>query len=132
MIAVDTSALITIVLDEPRAEDLQTRLADENVLLVSAGTLTECRIVALQRRVLRALDQLLNDLQWTVTDVDEATSRRIGDIYGRGNHPAKLNFGDCFAYDVAKQNNCRSSSSANDFAQTDIVTPSEPVYSRFR
>lgn len=69
--------------------------------------------------------RLINELDLRIIPVEEATALRIADIYaryGKKNHQAKLNFGDCFAYDVAKQNNCPLLFVGNDFAQTDIVS----------
>lgn len=60
-----------------------------------------------------------------IVPVDEATSYRAGEIYtrwGKGLHPAALNYCDCFSYDVAKQLDCPLLYIGNDFSQTDIVS----------
>ena|SRR5579862_9436502 len=97
MIAVDTSALMAILLKEPDADACKRVLAVEDEILISAGTVAEALIVS---------------------------ARRIGQTYeqwGRGLHPAALNFGGCFAYDVAKEHACRLLYVGGDFAQTDIA-----------
>ena len=56
--------------------------------------------------------------------VTEATARRIAAVYGqwgRGIHLAGLNFGDCFAYEIAKEQGCALLYVGNDFTQTDIA-----------
>ena len=123
MIAVDTSALMAIVLDEAAAEACIAALEAEDEILISAGTLAEALIVSARRNVgaemLRFIDRLAPD----VVTVTPASARRIAEIYqqwGRGIHPAALNFGDCFAYEVAKEHGCRLLYVGEDFAKTDI------------
>jgi ribonuclease VapC len=58
-----------------------------------------------------------------IVTVTPASARRIAEAYqrwGRGLHPAALNFGDCFAYEVAKEHACRLLYVGDDFAKTDI------------
>jgi len=58
-----------------------------------------------------------------IVSVTPASARRIAEAYrqwGRGLHPAALNFGDCFAYEVAKEHACRLLYVGGDFAKTDI------------
>jgi ribonuclease VapC len=96
MIAVDTSALMAIVLGEPQADALIAVLEAEDDLLISAGTVAEALIVS---------------------------ARRIAEAYrtwGKGAHPASLNFGDCFAYEVAREHGCRLLFVGDDFVRTDI------------
>jgi ribonuclease VapC len=55
--------------------------------------------------------------------MDEESARRVGDAYqrwGRGLNPAQLNFGDCFAYELAQYFGCPLLYVGNDFARTDI------------
>lgn len=123
MIAVDTSALITILLAEPGFEGCIAALSEHADALISAGTLAETRIVAAQRGIEPQLTALLHRKKFSVIAVTEATSERIGKIYaqwGKGIHPAGLNFGDCFAYDVAKEHSCPLLFVGNDFSRTDI------------
>jgi ribonuclease VapC len=63
------------------------------------------------------------DLGFEVVTVTPATARHIGaayDQWGRGVHPAGLNLGDCFAYELARERACALLYVGNDFAQTDI------------
>jgi ribonuclease VapC len=123
MIAVDTSALLALALDEPRASECATALQSDD-LIMSAMTLAEALVVASRRGVGHQLRSLLDGLDFTVVSVSQVTSERIAriyDLWGKGIHPAALNLGDCFAYDVAKQHGCKLLYVGNDFAKTDIV-----------
>ena len=123
MIAIDTSALLVIVLREPMAEPCKAVLAAEDEILISAGTLAELLIVAVGRGIAPEMAEFLDQFEFNIVPVTEAAARRIGHAYqrwGRGMHPAALNFGDCFAYEVAKQHGCRLLYVGDDFAKTDI------------
>ena len=123
MIAVDTSALMAILLKEPDADACKSVLAAEDEILISAGTVAEALIVSARRNVGVEMARLIDDLGCEIVSVTPASARRIGQAYeqwGRGMHPAALNFGDCFAYEVAKEHACRLLYVGDDFAQTDI------------
>ena len=123
MIAVDTSALMAIVTSEPEALACERLLYEEQELLISAGTVAEALIVAARRDVLEAMMTLVEGLDFEIVPVTAASATRIGHAYarwGKGIHPAGLNFGDCFAYDVAKQHACPLLYIGNDFSKTDI------------
>jgi ribonuclease VapC len=123
VIAVDTSALIAIVLKEPQAQACLAALEAEDELLISAGTLAETLIVSAGRNIGAEMARLLDGLDLKIVSVTPAAARQIGLIYqqwGRGMHPAGLNFGDCFAYQVAKEHACRLLYVGDDFAKTDI------------
>ena len=123
MIAVDTSALMAIVLNEPEADALIAVLEAEDDLLISAGTVAEALIVAERRNVGAEMERLLDGLGFEVVAVTPASARRIAEAYrnwGKGVHPAALNFGDCFAYEVAKEHGCRLLYVGEDFARTDL------------
>lgn len=123
MIAVDTSALIAIVLDEPAADDCIAVLETEDDLLISAGTIAELLIVAARRGVAEEVQSLLDGLGFEIVPVTEGAARRVADAYarwGKGIHAAALNFGDCFAYEVAKDRACRLLYVGDDFRKTDI------------
>jgi ribonuclease VapC len=124
MIAVDTSALMAIVLDEPEADACCRVLEEEDELLISAGTVAEALIVAARRNVGEEVASLIDGLGFEVVSVTLASSRRIAQTYaewGRGENRAGLNFGDCFAYDVAKEHGCRLLYVGEDFSRTDIA-----------
>ncbi|WP_337189030.1 type II toxin-antitoxin system VapC family toxin [Phenylobacterium sp.] len=123
MIAIDTSALIAIVSRELAAEACFNRLMEEQKLLISAGTLAETLIVAGRRNLLDEINRLARDLQWDVVPVTLATINGIADAYatwGKGAHPAKLNLGDCFAYEVARRYDCPLLFVGDDFSKTDV------------
>lgn len=123
MIAIDTSALMAIVLSEPEADACIHALEVEDRVLISAGTLAEVLIVAARRNIAEDLAGLIERLGFEVVSVTAASARRICHVYqlwGKGVHPAGLNYGDCFAYDVAKTNGCPLLYVGGDFAKTDI------------
>ena len=95
----------------------------EELPQLSAGTLAEMLIVSSRRHVGTEMARLIDRLAPDVVPVTPAAARRIGLVYqkwGRGVHPAALNFGDCFAYAVAKEHACRLLYVGDDFAKTDI------------
>jgi ribonuclease VapC len=113
MIAVDTSALMAIVLDEPQAETCMVAIEAADGLLISAGTVAEALIVAGRRNVGEEIA------------VTEASARRIAEAYarwGKGVHPAGLNYGDCFAYEVASERGCPLLFVGDDFSRTDLLS----------
>ena len=123
MIVVDTSALMAIVLDEPQSDACIAALEAEEDILISAGTVAEALIVAARRNVGEELAGLIDGLGFEVAAVTPASARRIAEAYGqwgKGIHPAGLNFGDCFAYEVAKDRACRLLYVGDDFSKTDI------------
>ena len=124
MIAVDTSALMAILLDDPAADACAAALEAEDDLLMSAGTLAEALIVAARRKVGAEMARLVDGLGFEVVSVTPAAARRIAQAYerwGKGAHPALLNFGDCFAYEVASTHGCRLLCVGADFTRTDIA-----------
>ena len=123
MIAVDTSALMAILLAEPPLQDCISVLSKNIRVLISAGTLAEIHIIAATRGLDDELTELLDRMKFEIVPVTPDVSKRIGRIYalwGKGLHPASLNFGDCFAYDLAKQHDCPLLYIGNDFSKTDI------------
>jgi ribonuclease VapC len=123
VIAVDTSAIMAVILREERARDCLAVLRSEETFIMSAGTLAECLIVSGARGLRTQTAQLLAALEVGVVDVTAATAHRAAEIYGRwgkGNHPAGLNYGDCFAYDVARQHGCPLLYVGDEFGRTDV------------
>lgn len=123
MIVVDTSALMAIVLDEPEADACMAVLGAEQDILISAATLAEARIVSGCRNVDEEVTSLIEGLGFEIVDVTATAARRVARAYarwGNGIHPAAHNFGDCFAYDVAKERGSPLLFVGEDFAQTDI------------
>jgi ribonuclease VapC len=125
VIAVDTSALIAIMKDEPEADACIAALQAETPLLISAGTIAEALIVAGRHGAAEKLASLFAGLEWTVIDVTAASAHRAADAYarwGKGVHPAGLNYGDCFSYEVARTHACPLLYVGRDFALTDVMS----------
>jgi ribonuclease VapC len=123
MIVVDTSALMAIVLNEPQADACIAALEADDDLLISAGTVAEALIVSARRNVGEEMARLIDGLGFEIVSVTPASARRIARGYGtwgRGVHPAALNFGDCFAYEVAKEHGRPLLYVGDDFARTDV------------
>jgi len=123
MIAVDTSALMAIALGETTADACIRILETESEVIISAGTVAEALIVAAWRNVGEEVARMIDGLGFEIVSVTPAAARRIAAAYtrwGRGAHPAGLNFGDCFSYEVAKEHSCPLLYVGNDFSQTDL------------
>jgi ribonuclease VapC len=123
VIVVDTSALIAILLEERQARACKAVLETEDEVLISAGTLAEALVVAARRNVREAMAKLIDELDFQIVAVSAASARGIGRAYekwGKGTHRAGLNFGDCFAYELAKNQGCRLLYVGDDFSKTDI------------
>lgn len=127
MIAVDTSALMAIVLREPERPAMLAALGSAERVLISAGTLIEVRMVSLRRggeALVAKVDELIDSLgvETVATDQAEVSAAYAGLVqYGKGGgHPAQLNFGDLFSYAVAKARGIPLLFKGNDFAATDI------------
>ena len=99
-------------------------LEKESEIVISAGTLAELLIVSMRQESVRlAVADLIDRFGFNIEPVTRLSAERIGQAYerwGRGFHPAALNFGDCFAYDVAKQYGCALLYTGNDFSRTDV------------
>lgn len=124
---VDTSALVAIFLLEPEAEQFAHAILDAPRAAISAATLLEAGII-LDARIGRQdsseLDEFVINvgLEIQPVTVDQVRlARRAYRTYGKGNHPAALNFGDCFAYALAKATGLPLLFKGGDFAQTDIA-----------
>lgn len=124
MIVVDTSAIIAVVGAEPMGEACG-RLLLENELLMSAATLTECLIVGARPEFAGQVRPFLRDMGLRIIEIDEALARQAGEAYrrwGKGFHPARLNYGDCFSYALAKAYDCPLLYVGDDFAKTDVIS----------
>jgi len=125
MIAVDTSALMAIALNEKEADACIAALEAEDNILISAGTVAEALIVAERRNVGEEMASLIDGLGFDIVAVTPNSARRIALAYaqwGKGVNPAALNFGDCFAYAIAKENSCGLLYVGDDFSKTDIAS----------
>lgn len=133
MIAVDTSAIFAFLAGEPEAEDVARRMYGEPVL-VCAPTWAETGIVVSNRLGLDGLDrlqQLASALQFDIVAFDRDLADAAVNAhrrFGRGSgHPANLNFGDCFAYALAKTRNLPLLFKGDDFIHTDIQPALKPA-----
>ena len=121
----DTSAIIALANQEPSADAVQAALLSADTLKMSAGTWIELFIVldARDPRLAWKVTTLLSELGVMVVDVtaaQAATARQAYRDFGRGNHAAGLNFGDCFAYALATQLNEPLLFVGDDFGHTDL------------
>lgn len=122
----DTSALLALLLNEPEAEPFRVALEDDPVRLVSAATLLETAVVVEARKGEaggRELDLLVLKAEMTVVPVDAdqvSEARRAYRRFGRGRHAAGLNFGDVFAYALARSSGEALLYKGDDFSKTDV------------
>lgn len=123
---VDSSAIVAILLQEPGSEELVTKLAAAGVAAVGTPTLTESALVLTSRlgaqgRML--LDQFIQRFGLVEVPFSEHHWRVAVDAFerfGKGRHPAGLNFGDCMSYAVARLADRPLLFVGNDFPRTDL------------
>ena len=127
MIAVDTSALMSIILEEPDWREMMGRISAASGVFISAATLTETLIVTRVKRGPRARNLVHHMMQlsrFEVVPVDTAMAELAYDafeIYGKGSgHAAQLNYSDTFSYALAKIKNVPLLFKGNDFSRTDV------------
>jgi ribonuclease VapC len=123
MIAVDTSALMAILLGEPGSDRLRAALQSDAVV-ISAGTLAEALIVAKGRNLGPEMSDLVEALGVEVAPLTASAARKTAEAYarwGKGFNRAGLNFGDCFAYVTAQEYGCPLLYVGDDFAKTDLA-----------
>jgi ribonuclease VapC len=126
-VIVDTSALIAITFAEPGHRDLIVKLADAPSAGIGTPTLAETGLVLASRLgqdprdlIVRLLDEFgieqvpFGDQHWR-----EAVDAFLR--FGRGRHKARLNFGDCLTYAVARLAGEPLLFAGDDFTQTDLV-----------
>lgn len=124
---IDTSALMAILQREAESRDFNEAIESASARLLSAGNFVEVSIVAEVRagaEGLRELDHFLETARIEVVDVDRRQAleaRRAFTLYGKGRHPAGLNFGDCFAYALAKLETQTLLYKGEDFSKTDLT-----------
>lgn len=126
MIVVDTSALVAIQLAEPEAEAFSDLIANDGAPYLSTVTLFEARTVLSFRRESARPSEFeawLVVARVVAVAFDERQSALAFDAYqrwGKGNHPAALNLGDCASYALAKSLDAPLLFKGDDFSKTDI------------
>ena len=123
---VDSSAVLAVLLDEPDAERFDTAIANAHACRMSLANVFEAFIV-LEGRGGEAAGQDLDSFLESagiepvpVTADHVVAARHAWRRFGKGNHPAGLNFGDCFAYALAEVTGEPLLFKGDDFALTDI------------
>lgn len=123
---VDSSALMAILRREPEEQDFRNAIKMASSRLLSAPTRVEIGIVALGRAGEAGLEQLQALLETLrLETVPLSADHAVVAIdafrrFGKGRHPAGLNFGDCFSYALAKATGEPLLFKGQDFSQTDI------------
>ena len=123
---VDSSALLAVIFNEPDEPRFAEAMIDAPSLRISAANWVETAIVVDSRRNPAAqirFEDLIDALRLQVEPVtreDALCGRLAYRDYGRGHHSARLNYGDCFAYALAKRCGEPLLFKGNDFSQTDI------------
>jgi ribonuclease VapC len=126
----DSSALLAILLKEPDAYRLADAIAESSVRWLPASCFLEASMLLLGRdgeEGVRDLDLLIARFRIEIVAFDESQARLAREAFkrfGKGRHPAKLNFGDCMSYAVAKETGEELLFKGTDFAQTDILAAS--------
>ena len=123
---IDTSAIVSILQNEPEQDAFIEAIESADIRLVSAASFFEASIVILTRY---GMDGILDldlfmakaGIEISSVDSDQANiARRAFRDFGRGRHPAELNFGDCFSYALAKSLDLPLLFKGSDFSKTDI------------
>ena len=132
---IDTSAIIAILRNEPEAISCVRAIADATIRRVSAVNFVESAVVIDASRdpiATRRFDDFIREANISiepVTEIQAQIARHAYRDFGKGSgHPAKLNFGDCFADALAKNSGEPLLFKGGDFAHTDIaaVLPAKP------
>lgn len=125
MIALDTSAIVAVLQNEPDADRIADRMSAATHLLIGVPTELELHLVTASKvgeaSARAATERLLADVERISFDgIHLAAARAAFDHYGKGRHQASLNYGDCMAYAVAYVAGCPLLYKGEDFARTDI------------
>jgi ribonuclease VapC len=130
---IDSSALLAILFDEPPAPVIERAIEADPTRLLSAASLVEAGIVVEARLGdvgARELDLVLVTISAAVVPVDREQAeeaRRGYRAYGKGRHPAALNYGDCFTYALAATSEEAVLATGTEFAQTDVAVVALPA-----
>ena len=134
---IDSSAIVAILLNEADAADIAQAIESNSQRLLSAANLLEASIVIESRKGEaggRELDLLIYRaaIEIVAVDQEQAELARIAwRRFGKGRHPAGLNYGDCFAYALARTRQLPLLFQGDDFSRTDIdAVPPLPATTR--
>ncbi|MEM7734896.1 MAG: type II toxin-antitoxin system VapC family toxin [Deinococcota bacterium] len=121
----DTSAVLAVLLHEAEAEIFADHIADAAYVGIASPTLVETGIVLGNRLgfTTSLLDRFLQKAEVDIVSFGELhwqMAVTAYDAYGKGRHPASLNFGDCFSYSSAKLANEPLLCKGSDFVKTDL------------
>lgn len=122
----DTSAVLAWLFNEPEADDIEVAIDEDPVRLMSAASYLEAAIIVESRlggAGGREFDLLVHKaaIEVVVVTRDQAdVARDAWRRFGKGRHPAGLNFGDCFAYALAATSGEPLLCKGDDFAKTDV------------
>ena len=125
---IDSSAILTILFAEPDAAVFAKAMSEADACKISAATFVEVAAVVeaqTQDRGSRQLDAFLRRAGFVIEPVTEEQAhlaRQAYSDFGKGRHPAGLNFGDCFSYALAKASGEALLFKGGDFSKTDIVS----------
>lgn len=128
MTVIDTSAVVAILLGEADAARFAEAIEAASSRFLSAATLLETTIVLEARKgeaAGRELDLLIyrTAIEIVPVDLEQAEVARVAwRRYGKGRHPASLNYGDCFTYALAKIKRLPLLCKGDDFSKTDLST----------
>ena len=122
---IDTSAVVAVLLNEANAPRITQAMETGSPRLFSAANLLEAIVIESRKGENggRELDLLIYraDIEIVPLDQDQAEIARIAwRRFGKGRHPAALNYGDCFAYALARSRRLPLLYQGDDFSQTDI------------
>ncbi len=129
---VDSSVLVALVRREPEEDAFLRALADNPRPTISSMNLLEACIVidaAKHDELSATLDGIVSTFELDVAPVTRLHASIARDAYrkfGKGNHPARLNFGDCIAYALAMANDDTLLFKGNDFSLTDVKPALKP------
>jgi ribonuclease VapC len=132
LIIIDASALVAIAADEPEREAFEAALDQADIAYVGPVNYLEAGMVLTGRGYFANMAELNEWLAELAIDLKQDVELGEGALaaflrFGRGNHPASLNLGDCFAYALAKQLNAPLLYKGDDFAKTDITSALQPT-----
>jgi len=124
---IDTSAIVAVMLEEDGFEELALKMGEAESREISAVSYMEASMVLISKRgegIESILDTMLAEGEIAIVSASVGQAqiaRKAFRDFGKGRHPAGLNFGDCFSYALAKQRGEPLLFKGSDFSQTDVL-----------